>query len=591
MEARTAKDVLSQITSLRQHPHFEPLIEIVTGQTDVSSAGFPYITDTSFRVIRDRVPHLYRQGAAILAWLAVLQDELTRSPAIPKIELESLDRAIQVLRTVVLTASVTAPPDLWLLKHVFSAYKELGILDWLLSGQALDPDAYARDSGLNFRQLKTDLHFLHSRGYLQKGDRDFTISPNPEIANVLEQASATPAEPRQNLVPLLTQWFSSPGDEPHQLRAWLDLRADDRPTGTWVASHFQVQLGYRLLPAVLGLRVLEITKELGRGARLAVHIPNYTAELGRLFELAGLAEEGIVNELGARVFERGPGAFGIIAAYHPYVSQLEELLRSHKIGAWVHRGENVAASQDANRKTFENANDKLDLFCKQYRYQYRVFIEHAAGRGEAIRQRYVRDGEQEGKYFGADLEDAAIDQAIGLQEQGILPASLQFIRSADIGEPDRVIQFLARKGLAGDPTVMMVGNGFHEIRNQTNEKLVEVFRGYAHAGFVLIFTEESALDDEALLDTAWNTYHAGFRYVHEMSGQGLRPPAEGEHGTQRWSWRKCGELAGYVFLDEFSYRSRTIYPYRRPMHKNPSISVTYFAVPAKLAQELGIEPV
>jgi hypothetical protein len=340
---------------------------------------------------------------------------------------------------------------------------------------------------------------------------------------------------------------------------------------------------------VLGLRVLEITKELGRGARLAVHIPNYTAELGRLFELAGLAEEGIVNELGARVFERGPGAFGIIAAYHPYVNHLEELLRSHKIGARVHRAENVAASQDANRKTFEIANDKLDLFCKQYRYQYRVFIEHAAGRGEAIRQRYVRDGEQQGKYFGADLEDAAIDQAIGLQEQGILPASLQFIRSADIGEPDRVIRFLAQQGLAGDPTVMMVGNGFHEIRNQTNEKMVEVFRGYAHAGFVLIFTEESALDDEALLDTAWNTYHAGFRYVHEMSGQGLRPPAEGEHGTQRWSWRKCGELAGYVFLDEFSYRSRTIYPYRRPMHKNPSISVTYFCIPKQVALGLGLK--
>jgi len=43
-------------------------------------------------------------------------------------------------------------------------------------------------------------------------------------------------------------------------------------------------------------------------------------------------------------------------------------------------------------------------------------------------------------------------------------------------------------------------------------------------------------------------------------------------------------------LDEFSYRSRSIYPYRRPTHKNPSISVTYFCVPAKLAQELGIRP-
>ena len=40
---------------------------------------------------------------------------------------------------------------------------------------------------------------------------------------------------------------------------------------------------------------------------------------------------------------------------------------------------------------------------------------------------------------------------------------------------------------------MLVGNGFHEVRQQTDERMVEVFRGYAEAGFVLLFTEESAL--------------------------------------------------------------------------------------------------
>ena len=591
MEARTARDVLSQITSLRQHPKSELLLKIVTGGADLSSAGFPYISDTGFRIFRDSVPHLFRQGAAVLAWLATLEQELVEKPDLPPADLESIEQAASVVRTVVLTASVTAPPDLWLLRHVLSTHKRLGILDWLVSGQVLDPEVFAREHGLNFKQLNTDLRFVHSRGYLVKGDGDFAVASDPAVANVLKQFSDSPAEPQPNMLPRLKEWFSSPKQVDEQLRAWLDLRVADQPTGSWVASRVQIELGYRLLPTVLGLRVLELTKELGRGARLAVHIPNYSAELGRLFELAGLAEEGIVNELGARVFERGPGAFGIIAAYNPYVSHLEELHRSHKIGAWVHRGENVAASQDANRKTFTIANNRLDLFCTQYGYRYRVFIEHAAGRGEAIRQRFVRDGERERKYFGADLEDAAIDQAIELQKQGILPASMQFIRSADIGEPDRVIRFLAQQGLAGEPTVMTVGNGFHEIREQTNEKIVDVFRGYEQAGFLLIFTEESALHDEALLHTAWNTYHAGFRYVHEMSGQGLRPAAESESGTERWSWRKCAELGGYAVLDEFSYRSRTIYPYRRPTGKNPSISVTYFCVPAKLAQQLGIEPV
>ncbi|HEY4666192.1 MAG TPA: hypothetical protein VIH26_02695 [Anaerolineales bacterium] len=591
MQGRTAREVLAQIPSLRKHPQFERLLEIVTGETDLSSAGFPYISDTSFRILRDQVPHLFRQGAAVLGCLAALEEVLARRTDFSPGELESIQRAITVVRTVVLTAGITAPPDLWLLKHLISAHQELGILEWLLSGRALHSEVLAREHSLNFRQLETDLRFLHSRGYLLKGDGAFLLPSNPAILNVMQQLAAIPSEPRPNLVPRLGEWFSSPTRNDAQLRSWLDLGIDDQPTGSWVASHFQVELGYRLLPCVLALRTLEITKQLARGARLATLVPNFPTVLERLFELAGWSESGVVSELGARGFERGPGVFGIIAAYHPYVSNLEDILRSRLSGTWVRRAENVAASQDANRKTFEIANDKLDLFCKQYRYEYRVFIEHAAGRGEAIRQRYLRDGEQQAKYFAADLEDTAIDQAIGLQEQGILPASLQFIRSADIGEPDRVIQFLARQELAGEPTVMMVGNGFHEIRNQTNEKMVEVFRGYEHAGFVLIFTEESALDDEALLDTAWNTYHAGFRYVHEMSGQGLRPPAEGEYGAQRWSWRKCGELAGYVFLDEFSYRSRSIYPYRRPTHKNPSISVTYFCIPAKLAQELRIESV
>ena len=39
------------------------------------------------------------------------------------------------------------------------------------------------------------------------------------------------------------------------------------------------------------------------------------------------------------------------------------------------RGENVAASQDANRKTFKLINESLDKFVKKYNFQYKVFIE------------------------------------------------------------------------------------------------------------------------------------------------------------------------------------------------------------------------
>ncbi len=576
------------IERLSAHPQAEQLIEIVTGETALSSAGFPYISDHSFRILTGQVPHLFRDGQAILDWITALENTLNQGNEIPEAEQESIWQAIKVLRTVVFTASITAPPDLWILKHVLSAHRDLGILDWLLSGRILDPVVYAGDHSLDEHQLRTDLQLLHARGYLSAGDGDYWISSEPAIAAVLERASAIPATLQRNLIPELTDWLSTDGASSPELESWLDPIPEQRRTGSWVASHHEIELGYRLLPIVLSLRVLGITPKLQSGKRPENLIPNFVPQLSTLLHNAGYLVGGQVTELGGRVFARGPGAFGIIGAYHTYLNHLPDLLRSGIHSVWVHRGENVSASQDANRKTFSIANDMLDRFCADHGFEYKVFIEHAVGRGEAIRQRFERDGEDQLRYFGADLEDAAIDQALEQQRIGVLPGNLQFVRSADIGEPQKVTDYLEQQGLSGEPTVMMVGNGFHEIRGQTNEKMVEVFGEYAQAGYILIFTEESALHDEALIRTAWNTYHAGFRYVHEMSGQGLRPAVERGRGDGRWSWKKCAELGGYRVLDEYSYRGRTIYPYPRPQHKNPAISVTYFCVPAELADQLGI---
>ena len=584
----SARHQLSRIDELSAHPQATQLIEAVTGETDISSAGFPFISDHSFRILIGEVPHLFRRGQAVLAWTSTLEASLVENSEFPEADLESIRRATKVFRNVVFTAGVTAPPDLWVLRHVLSAHRELGVIDWLLSGRILDPVVYAREHGLDEHQLKTDLQLLHARGYLGAGDGDYRISPEPDIAAVVEGNLAIPVTFRRDMVPDLTDWLSTEGASEPELENWLGQIPEHLPTGSWVASQHEIELGYRLLPIVLGLRVLEITPELQRGTMLEEHVPNFAPEIGSLFETAGYAEGGEVTDLGARVFARGPGAFGIIGAYHTYLNRLPELLKSGAQGVWVRRGENVLASQDANRKTFTIANDRLDSFSKKTGFSYRVFIEHAVGRGEAIRQRFGRNRKDELLYFGADLEDAAIDRALKQQEQGVLPENLRFIRSADIGEPLKVIDYLAELGLADEPTVMMVGNGFHEIREQTNEKMVDVFRAYEQAHYLLIFTEESALHDEALIRTAWNTYHAGFRYVHEMSGQGLRPAVERERSGGRWSWRKCAERAGYHVLEEYIYRSRTIYPYRRPTHKNPSISVTYFCVPNVLANELGV---
>jgi hypothetical protein len=583
---------LEALPSLKSHPRYDALIEVVTGETNVSSAGYPYISDRSFRVFIENVAHLFERGGAVLSWLNILTAELPDIAASPA-AMESIQRAVKVLRTTVLTAGVTAPPDLWLLRQVLGTHRQIGTLDWLLAGNAIEPEVYAAAEGLQLKQLQADLQFLYSRGFLRKGDANFLLSEKSTVAGVLRSLEPIHPQYQIDFVPRLTDWITGAARSDAAetfLRDWLYVGVLENPTGSWQPNHFQIELGYRLLPLVLSLRVAGLHSELDEGVVLEKAVPSMLSAMSYLLERAGFTKKGRVSELGARVFQRGAGPFGIIGAYHPYLSHHESLLRSGKTGLWVRRGENVAASQDANSKTFKMANDRLDRFCAAYDFSYTIFIEHAVGQGEAVRQRLERSGEDTIRYFGADLEDAAIEQARRYRDQGKLPQNMRFIQSADIGEPDRVIQFLIKVGVAGEPTVMMVGNGFHEIRQQTNEKMTAVFEAYQEAGFVLVFTEESALSDEALLHTAWNTYHAGFRYVHQVSGQGLRPAIERED-AKRWSWLKCAKRGGYVVLDEFSYRSRTIYPHKRAAGKNPSISVTYFCVPSKLATQLGLEPV
>jgi len=309
---------------------------------------------------------------------------------------------------------------------------------------------------------------------------------------------------------------------------------------------------------------------------------------------SGALEEGgwTPTPLGKRLFAKGPGPFGIIGAYHGYTTRLRQLLLEGRGNVWVERGANVAASQEANRRTFERANDSLDRFCSDTGFEFKVFIEHAVGRGEATRQRALRSGDAEIQYIGADLEEAAIAAAREERSLGHLPENMLFIAGADIGDPSAVVDFLRARGLKTEGAVMLVGNGFHEVRNQTDERMVEVFRGYHDAGLLLLFTEESALSTEDLLKTAWNTYHAGFRYVHEKSGQGLRPATTGP--PPRFgkalpaSWTECASRAGYVRAEPYCHRGRTIYPYAMAGRPNPAVSVSHFVVPKPLALKLGL---
>jgi hypothetical protein len=112
---------------------------------------------------------------------------------------------------------------------------------------------------------------------------------------------------------------------------------------------------------------------------------------------------------------------------------------------------------------------------------------------------------------------------------------------------------------------------------------------------ILLFTEENALSIDDLRATAWNTYHAGFRYVHEKSGQGLRPaepsPRPARLGRPLLAaWSECAQRAGYVRADAYSTRTRKIYPTTPRSGFNPSISVNHFFVPRTIAERLEKSP-
>ncbi|NRA44528.1 MAG: hypothetical protein HRU09_06185 [Oligoflexales bacterium] len=300
--------------------------------------------------------------------------------------------------------------------------------------------------------------------------------------------------------------------------------------------------------------------------------------LGLLSQVGYVDADGNVSHYGERVFTRGPGPFGIIQTYRNYMLAHKQALKGETGKHWVVRSENVAASQDANRKTFRLANEALDRFCKDFSFSFKVFIEHAVGQGEALKQRYQLSGDETIQYFGADLEDDAIEAARQFQDAGLISSNTRFIDQADIGDPDTLVKKISSAGYATEGAVMMVGNGFHEVRDQTNEKMVKVFQKYQDAGILLIFTEESGLSDQDLLETAWNTYHAGFRYVHDISGQGLRPALDRGQGKV-FSWMKCAQKAGYMLMNDYTCKTRSIFPYPRADGYNPSISVTYFCVP------------
>jgi hypothetical protein len=563
------------------------ILSVPTGRT---STGHPYLQEPAWVRFRDWVPHILADGPLTLAAV----DDVLNSAALPAEAGASLKDAARVVRQVVLTAAITAPPDLWLLRYVLASFGRLGLSQRLLTGEVVRAD---RCAPLRADELRVDLRFLLSRGLLFCAGEGFRMADHDAARAGFHWRPTLdkhlPSSIASAWAGVFARGSTTSQNERTALRELLEspLPPNVRSPGRFTPGPAQIELGFRLLPIVIGLRAAQRTADVLAAGRVEGPLLTDDDALGmalvRTLAMAGVVDDdGALGPVGRRVLERGIGPFGIVEAYHAYVRQLDDILARGRGAVWVERGANVAASQDANRHTFDLANDALDRFCQDTGFRYSVFIEHALGRGEATRQRSLRANARELRYVGADLEEAAIDAAIIERDAGRLPSSMVFVRHVDIGQPEVLIAALRKEGVDPSGAVMIVGNGFHEVRAQTDERMTAVLAGYASAGIVLLFTEETGLSVEDLLSTAWNTYHAGFKYVHERSGQGLRPA---EHRASSpfdpvlpASWTECAERAGYVRLDAYSPRGRTVYPYTPASGQNPSISVTHFCVPAAL---------
>jgi hypothetical protein len=589
-------------SNVRESPLARELVFVMTSPVGRTTAGYPYLPEPAWTRFRDWVPHTLAFGDAVLE-AAALVLSTARELGADEAALANLEAAQQVVQQVVFTAAVTAPPDLWLLRHVLGAFSKLGLSERLLAGETLHPD---RCTPLRGEELRVDLLFLLGRGLLLVAPDGYRLADHAAARRAFSEIRPLDETLGEGAPSALAEaWRATfSGEADADTRALLlraiggELPTPTREPGRWSAVPTEIELGFRLVPLVLGLRAagrIVGLVEAGRAgpADLVPDDAELDAAARRVFEAAGLsAADGALTVVGRRVLERGPGPFGIIETYHAYLGQLPEILEKGRGAVWVSRTANVAASQDANRRTFERANAALDRFCADSGFSYGVFIEHALGKGEATRQRFEASGDETIRYVGADLEDAAIDAAEGERDAGRLPAGMRFVRAADIGKPELLLAGLTAADLEPEGAVMMVGNGFHEVRGQTDERMRAVFEGYEAAGIIIIFTEETGLSVDDLLETAWNTYHAGFKYVHQRSGQGLRPavprPPSALEGDMPASWSECAERAGYVRLDGYSTRSRTVYPYTPTTGHNPAISVIHFCVPRRVAERLGL---
>jgi hypothetical protein len=163
-----------------------------------------------------------------------------------------------------------------------------------------------------------------------------------------------------------------------------------------------MEVGYRIVPIVLGLKAAGLLKGLGTGSTFPETrwggAVRHKSERSRF--PGGLAR----HDLGARAFERGPGIYGIIGAYHPYLATTDAFFKKRVKDPGWSGGENIAASPGCEPEEFQGRRgDPMGLPTVFRRpLPERPGACDGSGRGQSKSSR--KFGDDGVRYFGAEFD-------------------------------------------------------------------------------------------------------------------------------------------------------------------------------------------
>ena len=392
---KTAEQALSRLC-LEAPDSIAKIIEpCLLGETGTSTAGYPFLSAVKWEYLRSKIPHILNMGSRVMdtcLWLGSSMSRLAASQT--QVGSEALDttdimKSIAVVKQVVNTAAVTAPPDLWVMRHVFSALSEIGVI------QSLNQSGFVElhevvSNGFDLEQLELDLSFLSARGLLCREQDRFSVVDDQSARACFSTLGVLPEKlPTSASI----SWISAINGESldENIRdSLIELgRAvtprESEPQHSWLPLPEEVNAGFALVPLVVALcatgkgSLVDSMVLIPGDAQLNLAAVSILMSCGVIENTAN--DSWRVTAVGARVLSRGPGPFGIVEAYHPYMNVLPTLLRQGRGSVHVTRGANIVASQLANRRSFLKANDSLDRFCAETGFSYCVFIEHAMGKG------------------------------------------------------------------------------------------------------------------------------------------------------------------------------------------------------------------